>query len=68
MTTKRAYTIEEVKEMLPAVKVRVGKRVVKGLVKGRKNKFATVFTPLGSFEYSWLAVTRAYNSDKTLIA
>jgi hypothetical protein len=64
----KSYTIEEVKEKLPSVRVIIGTKVAKGRVVGRKNKFATVHTRLGSYEFSWLAITRAINGNYALIA
>lgn len=60
-------TVKEVKEMLPDVKVRLSTgKVVKASVRGRMNKFASVFTSEGSYKFSWLAVTRAINGNHAL--
>jgi hypothetical protein len=57
-------TITEMKERLPNITVKVEKNAfMVGQVSGRKNQFATVTTGRGSFEFSWDAVTRAYNNN-----
>jgi hypothetical protein len=60
------YTVELVKEKLPGVSVKVGNKVYKGRVMGRKNKYATVHTKAGSFEFTWLSITRAVNNGHSL--
>ena len=61
-------TVAQVKEKLPSVRlhVNVKGKIVPGRVVGRKNKFATVHTRLGSWDFSWLTVTRAHNSKSVL--
>ena len=59
-------TVAQVKEKLPSVRVNVNGKIVPGRVVGRKNKFATVHTRLGSWDFSWLTVTRAHNSKSVL--
>jgi hypothetical protein len=64
-------TIEQVKEELPQVWVRMGKAVILARVSGRANRFATVWfdrEATYAFEYSWEAVTRSLNTDEPLIA
>ncbi len=65
---KYTYTVKEIKEMLPRVHVNYKGKVVMGRVVGRKNKYATVHTPIGSWEFSWQSVTRAYNNNSILRA
>jgi len=65
---KHNYTVDEVKEKLPNVRVNVSGKITVGRVMGRKNRYATVHTSKGSFEYSWIAVTRAVNGDYALKA
>lgn len=74
MTNK--WTVKSVKEELPSVYVKQGKKVLRGSVGGRLNAYATVYLreePLclnGRWvyflEYSWQAVTRSLNTETPL--
>jgi hypothetical protein len=65
---------ERVKEELPSVKVKLimEDRIVKGYVKGRKNRFATVRVRLDKdtykdLHYAWGSVVHALNNGKPLL-
>jgi hypothetical protein len=65
-------TIDEVKENLPDVPVRVNGKVQFCPVRGRRNQRATVFVNFSGHEsipveYTWPAVCRAANNCGTLI-
>lgn len=57
--------INEIKETLPDVDVKFNGQIFNGLVRGRKNEFATVFIPDcdRSFEFSWNAIQRFHNGE-----
>ena len=51
-----------IKERIPFdVKIQVDGIMHTGRVSGRKLDFPMVWTPDGTFEFSWSAVTRGYN-------
>jgi len=52
----------KIKECIPFdVKIQVDGIMHTGRVSGRKLDFPMVWTPAGTFEFSWAAVTRGYN-------
>jgi len=58
---------QEAKAKLPNVKVEIGGKVHVGHVRGRMNRFATVFVKgYGSYEYSWSAIARAATNKSVL--
>lgn len=59
-------TVAYVKEHLPKVKVKIGKKVYSGTVRGRKNAFASVCVGGECHEVSWETVARCYTA-KTAI-
>lgn len=62
------FTVEQIKENLPAVAVSIANQErIYCQVGGRKEKFAKVYTPSGNFEFSWQSVTDAVNMDRALI-
>ena len=63
-------TIEQVKDELPDVSVKWRGTVYRAGVRGRKNRFATVFLfdlPEVSAEWSWAAVARSVESGCPLV-
>jgi hypothetical protein len=68
----KELTIEEIKDLLPDVKVATdsGNRKFIGKVSGRKNRFATVtvytYGLTSSYEVSWPTVARAYNNNSAI--
>lgn len=65
--------IEEIKEKLPSVKVKIGGKVWEGRISGRKEKFATVIVPLGTYpatfgpyQYAWETIKRHLDTGKPL--
>jgi len=67
-------TINECKEKLPDVNVKItpyGKTFLKGMVRGRKNDFASIMFSnngcLVTFEASWAAVARAATNGTAII-
>ena len=60
------YTIESVKQDLPAVKIRINGKIVEGSVKGRKNRFATVRYENYQWDFAWETIVRALNNDTPL--
>lgn len=65
------YTIEEIKELLPSVKVRVPGGVILGRLSGRLEQFAKVHIDLfgirASVVFSWESVKNSLNEDRPLI-
>ena len=65
-------TIEEIKETLPVVDVKVGKNIYIGSISGRKNSFATISVIMPDynnpfiFNFSWKTVERAINNGTYL--
>lgn len=70
MSTATELTVEQVKELLPDVRVHILGMTVTARVSGRKERFAAVFVPMqGSwlnFQFSWETVTRAVNGGRVL--
>ena len=60
-------TIEEVKEHLPRVELRYFDRIYSAVIRGRQDKFATVFWNDRSWQFSWETITRAINADRPLV-
>lgn len=61
------WTIEKVKKELPEVKVNLNGRVIKGNIRGRKNRFASVSIGSCSWEFAWATIVHSLNSNKPLI-
>jgi len=67
-------TIQEVKDTLPDVKIRIGDDVYEGKVSGSQRTYAKVTAWVGddeqpwplSYDFSWKAVTRAANTGSIL--
>lgn len=70
-------TIQQVKDTLPLVNIRLGNSVFKAATSGRKQQFAIVWLPAPGvhyykkikhqhWQYSWEAVCRAVNSGVPL--
>jgi hypothetical protein len=63
-------TIDEIKENLPDVKVKIGTGIFTGILRGRFLPYAQVWVPeLGpdiKIEYSWKIVQQAINNNKPL--
>ena len=63
-------TVQEVKDKLPNVKVKLFGRVLTGHVSGRKKKYATVWVKSGGHiydhQYSWQTVARAITMKQPL--
>ena len=67
----RVWTIEEAKEELPIVKVKVGKEIHDGYLAGRQKKFPTVFygpisQTVGKDQWSWKAIVHSLNTNTPL--
>ena len=62
------HTIETVKEILPKVQVKVGKKVMVANVSGRRNRFATVWTKdnMDGWKFSWQTIVNSLNDNKPL--
>lgn len=64
------WTIESVKSELPNVKVKPVSGPNKiGVVRGRKNKFATVLVadgPFSGFEVAWDTIVNCLNNDRPI--
>ena len=60
-------SVVRVKATLPDVLVKMGHKTVTCRVIGRDLPYAIVITPMGSFEYSWEAVTRAVTGGTPLL-
>lgn len=62
-------TVEEVKEQLPDIRVCFNGVIQGAIVRGRKNRFASVIPhgDSGKFEVSWEAVARAAGDDTKYI-
>lgn len=69
---EKQYTIDEIKENLQNVTIKVGKKMYVATVRGRKNQFATVSAMdknnniICSYEFSWQAIQRATNRRSVL--
>lgn len=64
------WTIDQVKEKLPDVKVKIAGNVYTGHVKGRKERFPTVYVdafPAMDLKYSWQAITHSLNNETELL-
>jgi len=66
------WTIETAKDLLPDVKVKFERKVVKGQLSGRHTDFATVHFRPGflkqlKVQVSWETVTRTLNNKKPII-
>ena len=63
-------TTAEVKELLPDVRVKLGKDIYAGIVTGRYKPFATVFVitdaGISSWEYAWETIAHAVTTDTPL--
>jgi len=66
-------TIEEIKDFLPKVKVRLNGKTFEATTSGRENGFCavTVFKPFPgipfqSWEFSWEAIARSINEKTSL--
>jgi hypothetical protein len=67
--TYSAHTAESVRQDLPAVQVKVGRKVVDAMVCGRLNQYATVFVhgyAHPQWTFSWDAIAHSLNSGKPL--
>ena len=72
----KEWTVEDVRQNLPDLNVLYGGRVYRGHVSGRRSRFATVWTRVGTpsetagtiveATYSWEAVARALNGQRSL--
>jgi hypothetical protein len=62
-------TIDEIKEKLPDVKVKVFGEVYNGMLSGREKQFPLVyvFELRQSYAFSWHAIYRAVNNNTALI-
>ena len=61
----KPYTIGDIKQDLPLVPVIINGIECIGHVRGRKNKFATVYVlhkPYCEAEFSWDSIQRAFNT------
>jgi hypothetical protein len=60
--------VSEIKEALPDVKVKSDGQVYTGYVRGRLNRFATVWIPEldKSFEVAWETITFCVNNNVAL--
>lgn len=72
MANEKSWTVESVKEQLPDVKVKCGKLTLIGHVRGRKNRFATVwyehpnYKKQYEFEVAWETIVYCLNNDKPI--
>lgn len=63
------HTIETVKRDLPAVRIKVGNKIVDGEISGRLNSFATVMIESDSLgcNFTWQTIVNSLNNDKPLL-
>ncbi len=63
-------TIEQIKELLPDVKVNILGTIGLAGVSGRLEKFATITMPMTgcSYQVSWDAIARAINANEAITA
>jgi len=64
------WTVNQVKEQLPLVKVEVSKKkTVSCITAGRRNQFCSVYNAeqRSMWEFSWESVTRSLNTNQPLL-
>lgn len=67
--TQTPVTVDQIKTDLPDVKVLWDNKEYTGMVRGRKNKFATLLIQFtgARFEVSWETLARCINENKAVI-
>lgn len=72
LTLDHSWTAAKVRELLPDVKIKCGRKHYTGRIYGRLNKFATITIwfedrPYQDFTYSWDTIAHALNTGKPLL-
>jgi len=65
----KTITVQQFKQSLPDIKVLIKGKIVNGIVRGRKNKFATVYPETISYMYieaAWEIAVDCFNNDVPL--
>ena len=67
----QTLTIEQIKEELPDVQIKVFNKIVSGHLVGRKEQFANVWVELDgtqlSWTFSWFAIKEALANNRVLL-
>ena len=69
MQTQTLVTVDQIKTDLPDVNVSWDNKPYIGMVRGRRNKFATLLiqSTSASFQVSWETLARCINENKAVI-
>ena len=62
-------TVDEVRETLPQIPVRIGSIIKWGMLCGRNREYAIIYVPdiKSSFEVSWKTATHCINTERPVI-